>query len=359
MKVALVYDRVNKWGGAERILLALNKLYPEAPLYTSMANIKKAPWAKDFELKTSFLQKFSILGISHEKLAPIMPFSFESLSFDDFDLVISITSEAAKGIITKPDTKHICICLTPTRYLWSGHKFYFKNPVFRFITFPFVYHLRRWDKVAGARPDKMIAISKGVSRRIKKYYKRDSIVIFPPSGSLFSGSKTAKINEGDYFLVVSRLVQYKRIDLAIMAANKLKITLIIVGDGKERKRLEEISGDTVIFKGEVTDEELCAYYKNAKALIFPGDEDFGITVVEAQGFGKPVIAYKKGGALETIIEGVTGQFFDKQSVASLSRVLKTFESKKYNGKKCVANAMRFSDEVFASKMRKFVEDVFI
>ena len=165
MKVALVYDRINKWGGAERVLLALNKFFPGAPLYTSVYNPISAPWAKIFDIKVSFLQNFPFAQIHHEVYAPLMPMAFESFSFDEYDLVISLTSESAKGIITKPHTKHICICLTPTRYLWSGYNEYFTNHLIRFLSVPITNYLRFWDKVASSRPDSFVAISKEVQKR--------------------------------------------------------------------------------------------------------------------------------------------------------------------------------------------------
>ena len=186
MKVALVYDRVNKWGGAERVLLAFHKLFPEATLYTSVYNPKNAPWAKAFAIKTSFLQSFPYASSSHEFYPFLMPLAFENFSFDEYDLVISVTSEAAKGIMTKPKTMHICYCLTPTRYLWSGYSDYFDNSFFRFATKPVISYLRSWDMVASQRPDMYIAISKEVKERIKKYYGRESEVIYPPVDIAFS-----------------------------------------------------------------------------------------------------------------------------------------------------------------------------
>ncbi len=267
MKVALVYDRVNKWGGAERVLLALHKIFPNAPLYTSVLDLTKAPWAKDFKIKTSFLQKIPF-SRHHEWFAPFMPLSFESFSFDEYDLVISITSEAAKGILTKPSTKHLCICLTPTRYLWSGYNDYFKNPVLKFISIPILFYLKTWDKIASQRPDYYIAISKEVQNRIKKYYNKDAKVIYPPVE--LGKTKIVKENKG-YFLVVSRIskfTQYKKIDLAVKAATKLSLPLIVVGDGNANY-LKKIAGPTVTFAGKVSDQELKTYYANCKALLFP------------------------------------------------------------------------------------------
>ena len=181
MRVALVYDRVNKWGGAERVLLALNKIFPKADLFTSVYNKEKAEWAKVFNVKTTFLQKFPLAKSSHQFYATLMPIAFENLNFEGYDLVISVTSESAKGIITKPETLHICYCLTPNRYLWSSFDDYFTNPLLRFISKPAVSYLRMWDKTSAQRPDKYIAISTAVKDRIKKYYGKDSEVIYPPS----------------------------------------------------------------------------------------------------------------------------------------------------------------------------------
>lgn len=354
MKVALVYDRVNKWGGAERVLLALHKIFPDAPLFTSVYESKRAEWANIFNIKTSFLQRFDFARNNHEMLATLMPFVFESFSFEDYDVVISITSEAAKGIITKKGTKHICICLTPTRYLWSGYDEYFKGFMFRSLTYPVVTYLRWWDKIAALRPDSIISISDTVRDRVKTYYGLESKRIYPP---LLFKPKTKnlkpKSNKEKYFLVVSRLVPYKRVDLAVRAATKLKVPLKVVGTGSEFERIKEMAGDTVEFVKNVSDEELSEYYSNSLALIFPGVEDFGLVMVEAQSFGKPVIAFAEGGAKEIVIEGKTGEFFKEQSVSSLARVLKNFKSKSYNSKDCIKNAERFSFEQFKKEFMQF------
>ncbi len=367
MKVALVYDRVNKWGGAERVLLALHKLFPEAPLYTSVHNPQTASWADVFDVRPSFLQNIRFTRSNHEKLALLMPSVFESFRFDEYDLVVSVTSESAKGIITKPHTKHICYCLTPTRYLWSGYDSYFANKALRFISKPAVSYLRSWDKKAAHRPDEIVSISEEVRRRVKDYYGRESIVIYPPvelnsnfktlNAKQFQNSKFKTAKTG-YFLIVSRLsrfTQYKRIDLAIEAFNELKMPLKIIGEGNWKKDLEAIAGPTISFEGAVNDKELEKYYKNAKALIFPGVEDFGLTVVEAQGFGIPVIAFRGGGALETIKEGKTGYFFDKQTKQSLVAALKNFDKMKFNPEECVKHAERFGFDTFKSSFLKLVQ----
>lgn len=352
MKTALVYDRVNKWGGAERVLLALHDIFPDADLFTSVYNPRSAKWAEVFNIKTSFLQKIPFANRVHELLGTFMPLAFESFDFEKYDLVISVTSEAAKGIITKPKTLHICYCLTPTRYLWSGFDVYFKNPLFRFISAPLVSYLKMWDKVAAYRPDEFIAISTEVKSRIKKYYNRDSAVIFPP---LFLQELEPVLpQDKDYFLIISRFVPYKRIDLAIKTFNKLNLPLKIIGSGWDESDLKGQSSENIEFLNNLSEAELYGYYKNCKALIHPSIEDFGLAMVEAQYFGKPVIAYRGGGALDIIKEGETGEFFDEQK--TLTSVLEKFESKRYNESVCRENALRFSFANFKNNLLEFIQD---
>lgn len=364
MKVALVYDRVNKWGGAERVLLALHAIFPKAPLYTSVYDSRNAKWAKVFRIYTTFLQRIPFAKSHHDVLASFMPIAFETFNFDTYDIVISVTSEAAKGIVTKPGTLHICICLTPTRYLWSGYTDYFKNPVLRFISQPIVWFLRKWDFAAAQRPDTYIAISQEVARRLKKYYKKVAPVIYPPL--MLSRSRLPKIQRNEYFLVVSRLVPYKRIDIVIEACNRLKLPLKIVGVGSEENKLRRIAGPTIEFVGSLTDQELIDYYNGCSALLFPGLEDLGLTILEAQSYGKPVIAYKAGGALETITEGKSGEFFAPQTSQALTRKLQLLlksrkiivGSKRKNQyyRYCIQNAKQFSLVSFRKELLKFIKE---
>lgn len=363
LKIALVYDRINKWGGAERILLHLHEMFPDAPVYTSVYDSAAAPWAKDLEVRTSFLEKIPYARRHHEFFALLMPLAFESFNFDEFDLVISLTSEAAKGILTKPHTKHICLCLTPTRYLWSEYISYFPNKTSRFFLSPLTSYLRQWDIAASTRPDIIMSISKTVQDRVKKYYNRDSEIIYPP---LFLGKGKAESHasrqaggkgEKDYYLVVSRLSRFtphKRVELAIQAANKLKLPLKVVGDG-DISYFKKMAGETVDIVGKTTDEQLVFYYKNSKALIFPGIEDFGLVMVEAQSFGKPVIAYRDGGATEIVREGKTGEFFEKPNYSSLVSCLKLFDKKRYNEITCIQNANRFSIKQFEKGITRIVQ----
>lgn len=357
MKVALVYDRVNKWGGAERVIIALRKIFPNSVLFTSVYKEDRASWAKKIPIKTSFLQKLPLAASYHEALAVMMPIAFESFNFDEFDLVISVTSEAAKGIIVRPQTKHISIILTPTRYLWSGYEDYFSNWFFRTVTWPIVSYLRFWDKIAARRPDELIAISETVRDRIKKYYGLDSEVIYPPLmiRSIKYKVSSIKYKKQSYFLVVSRLVPYKRIDLAVRAANKVRASLKIIGTGSEFGRLKSMAGPSVEFLGYVSDSDLKYYYANCRALVFPGIEDFGLTMVEANAFGKPVIAFRGGAAEEIIIEGKTGIFFDKQTSGFLADKLKSFRPSRYNEKDCRKNARRFSFNQFRREILRLTE----
>lgn len=362
MKVALVYDRVNKWGGAERVLLALHELFPKAPLYTAVYSKEKAHWAEVFpEVIPSFLQKIPFLNKHHELLGTFTPLAFESFDFDKFDVVISVTSEAAKGIITRSDTLHICYCLTPTRYLWSGHDFYFNNPpsMFRFfpsfwnISRPMVNYLKRWDKVAAKRPDFLVAISSEVQKRIKDYYERDSVIIHPPTEVGFF--KKGKKEKKNYYLLVSRLIPYKRTDLAVKVFNDLGLPLYIVGTGSEEKRLKKMAKKNIKFFGHVDDNTLKKLYGQAKALVFPQEEDFGIVAVEAMASGTPVIAYKKGGALDTLIEGETGVFFEKQEEAMLEKAVKRLEKTQIDEKKLKKQADKFSKDNFKRKIEDLIK----
>lgn len=355
MKVALVYDRVNKIGGIERALVALHKLFPKAPLYTSVYNPKTAPWAKVFKVIPSFLQRIPAFRTRHEMIPFLMPLAFESFNFDEYDVVISITSEAAKGIITKPGTFHLCYCLTPTRYLWSGYQEYFSSPVFRFFSLPLVSYLREWDQIAAQRPDFYLAISKNVQKRIRQYYGRDSEVIYPPVDTNKWQMANGKWRIEKYFLIVSRLVKYKRTEVAIKAFNQLELPLKIVGVGNQMNRLKKMAKGNIEFLGQLTDEELLGYYQGCQAAIFPQEEDFGLVPLEVQACGKPVIAYRGGGAQETVVEGKTGLFFSPQTAKALIGVVRRFKVENFRPETCRKNAEKFSQERFKKEIKKIIE----
>ena len=357
MKTALVYDRINKRGGAERILFALHKLFPDAPLYTSVYSEKSKSWAKAFNIKPSFLQKIEYFHDNSALASPLTPIAFESFTFDNYDLVISITSEAAKGIITKPGTTHVCYCLTPTRYLWSGYDSYFSNKTLRLFSKPVVSYLRSWDKIASQRADHYVSISNEVKKRVKKYYDLDSVVIYPPV--MIEKRKNLNKSKGDYFLFVSRMSRfsyYKKADLVIDAFNRTGFPLIVIGAGPMLETFRKTANENISFFDNLTDARLAYYYENCKALVFPGLEDFGLVMAEAQTFGKPVIAYGYGGALDIIAEGRTGLFFEKQTVESLIGALKKFDEKIYNTAVIEKHAEKFSYDAFKKNFERFLEE---
>ncbi len=348
MKIALVYDRVNKWGGAERVLLALHEIWPKAPLYTAVYDPKRAAWAKVFKVHSSFMQHIPLAKNHHELFPWLTPMAFESFSFDGFDVVLSVTSAEAKDIITKPGTVHICYCLTPTRYLWSGREEYEGAGFAGRVLHRFAPTLRTWDLVAASRPDHYLAISNYVADRIKKYYRRTAEkIIYPPVDT----ERFVQNGTGDYFLCVARLVPYKRVDVLIKACNKTGDNLIIVGSGSQQSYLKSIAKKNITFAGDLTDKELAAYYQKARAFVFAGEEDFGIVSLEAQACGKPVICPRRSGMSETVIEGVTGELFD----TDLIDTLQTFAKKRYDNDSCRHNAEKFSVARFKKDMKETVE----
>jgi len=363
-KIAIVYDWIDKWGGVERVLLDLHEIFPNAVFYTSYFDREKADWAKNLNVRTSFLQSFPSMIKKNRILSlPFFPFAFESFNFSNYDLVISVTSSFAKSVITQPGTKHICYLLTPTRYLWSHKKDYLKNSSINYLIGGYLDYFKNWDRITAQRPDKIISISETVRTRCQKYYERDSEVVYPGFDTEYWKNikdQISKIlNNKKYFLLVSRLEQYKKVDLAIKVFNKLNKKLIIVGSGSQYDRLKQLAGENITFLSELSDMELGGLYSNAQALIMPQEEDFGYVALESQFFGCPVIAYKKGGAKETIIDGKTGIFFVDQTGQSLKRAVERFDKIKYNLRKNTAKFGIINVEKF-SKVRfieKFVKNI--
>lgn len=367
MKVALVYDRVNKWGGAERVLLALHEIWPEAPLYTAVYDEKRAAWAKVFKIKTSFLQHIPFAKSYHELYPWFTPMAFESFTFDEYDAVISVTSAEAKGIVTKPKTLHICYCLTPTRYLWSGYEQYQAHPGMGALSgLARVSHallaptLRRWDLVAASRPDYYIAISNRVKERIERYYHRASDVIYPPADLEKFKSKHKTLNsKHSYFLVVSRLVGHKRVDVIIEAFNELGWPLVIIGDGLQKEELKHIARNNIQFIDRyLTEAELSSYYESCRALIHAADEDFGIVAVEALAAGKPVVTFAESGVAEIVEHGKTGVLFDEQSKRAIISALRIFDSTRIDPEVCRARALQFTKERFFKEFKDRVSTLY-
>jgi glycosyltransferase involved in cell wall biosynthesis len=357
LKIALVYDRVNKFGGAERVLTYLHNLFPDAPIYTLVHSPKEARWARGIRVIPSFFQIFPFFRTRHELLAPLAPLAFESHDMSDFDLVISVTSADAKSVLVKPGTLHLCYCLTPTRYLWHLSEY---QTDWKMKIFPkFLQRLLKYiDFIAAARVDYMIAISREVQKRIHLYYRRPSSLVYPPVEDKFFSKSVLGANRGGYYLVVSRLIPYKKVDLVIATFNKLGLPLKIVGQGSQKKRLENMARGNIEFIADSTDSTLIDLYRRAKATIFPQEEDFGLVPLESMACGTPVIAYKKGGALETIVSGKTGVFFAHQSIRSLTKAIIDLESINIDPHDCRTQASNFSEQKFYKSFLDTVSDLY-
>jgi glycosyltransferase involved in cell wall biosynthesis len=354
MKVAITTDWLNSFGGAERVLVELHGMFPEAPIYTSVYDPSGLPdFMQGWDVRTSFLQRVPFARRRHQWFLPLMPMAFESFDLREYDLVITTNSACAKGVITRPDAVNICYCYTPCRYVWDLYHEYFTRPLVRAVATPFTHWLRVWDRISADRVDRFVAISQEVSRRIATHYRRGSEVIYPPVD--VDRFQPNGLGPEDFYLVASRLVGYKRVDLAIAACERLGRRLVIVGDGSERRRLEKRAGPMVEFRGSVTDDELADLYARCRALVFPGYEDFGIVPVEVQAAGRPVIAYGRGGALETVIDGRTGVLFGEQTPDSVARAILRLENLASDPDACRQNAERFDAAEFRARIVASVE----
>ncbi len=358
MKVALVHDYLNQMGGAERVVLALHELFPDAPLYTSIYDGGRVDEAfRHIDIRTSFMQKLPLVKKHHQPFLPLYPFAMERLDLRGFDLVLSSSSAFGKGVITRPGTMHICYCHTPMRWCWNYDEYVEREQLGKLprAVLPFlITGLRVWDQTSAMRVDHFIANSPVVAERIAKFYRRDAVVIPPPveaSRFLFDPA----IEPEDYYLIVSRFMPYKRIDLAIEACNRLQLPLVIIGGGRDEARLRKMAGPTIRFLGRLSDTEVLHYYARCRALILPGEEDFGITPLEAQASGRPVIAYGAGGALASVIDGVTGRFFAEQTADSLAATLATFDERAFDAHAIRNHALEFDKPRFHRRMLQFIE----
>ncbi|MBM6717316.1 glycosyltransferase [Gemmiger formicilis] len=355
LKVAIVHDWLVSYAGADRVVDCMHHVFPDAPIYTLVYDKDKMPaWFRDYDIRTTWIQKLPFATKLYKKLLPLMPSAFEALDLSEYDLVLSSSSSCSKGVITRPDAVHICYCHTPIRYVWDFYYTYRANanPLVRAVMPGQMHKLRQWDKCAADRVDYFIANSRYIAQRIKKYYRRDSDVIYP----CVHINQSPFVEKEDFYLVVGRFTWYKRIDLAVAACTKLGRRLVVIGSGDEESRLRAIAGPTVEFKGGgLSDEEVRDYYLRAKAFLFPGEEDFGITPVEAQSAGTPVLAYGRGGACETVEDGRTGLLFHAQTVDSLAECIEKFEAE---GVACTkeeirAHSLRFSEERFEAQLRAY------
>lgn len=354
-KIAIVCDWLTNYGGAERVIENLSNMYPDAPIYTSIFNKKALPSFVHKKIITSFINQLPFAKNNHRPYLKLMPYAFEEFNLSDFDIVISSSHSCAKGVITKPQTLHISYCHNPMRYVWDDfHSYLNHQRIHRSLKSWLYYYLsdiRIWDRLAADRVDYFIANSKCVSDRIKKYYRRESEVIYPPCDI---NRFTISSKNGDYFLALGRLVAYKRFDLVLEVFNQLQLPLKIVGSGSELKHLKSNANKNIEFLGQVRDDELNQIYGNAKALIFPQYEDFGLIPLESMACGRPVIAYAYGGALETIINGKTGVFFFEQTVDSLKKAINSFLETKFDPCAIRLHTRKFDKTHFEKKITNFI-----
>ncbi len=355
-RIALVYDSVNKWGGAESVLLALHDLFPAAPLYTSVYDSAGAAWASVFpQVIPSFLQKFPFAKSNREFYPWLTPLAFESFDFRGFDVVISVSSADAKGVLTHPATFHLNYCLTPTRYLWSHHDLYRRQlgQALGLLSRPVFGYLKKWDLVASHRPDAIVSISQTVSDRVKTFYGLDSPVVYPPVNiSDFSSPVPPPPGLSDFFLYLGRLVLYKRPDLVIQVFNQLNYPLVVAGTGRAESKLRRLAAPHIHFTGFVTPAQKLSLLQHCRALIFFHEEDFGLVSVEAQAAGRPVIALNRGGAAETVVPGQTGILIDDSSPQALAAAVGSFNPAQFSPELIRSHAQKFSRTRFQAEFVK-------
>jgi glycosyltransferase involved in cell wall biosynthesis len=359
LRVAIVHYWLINMRGGEKVLEALCELFPEADIFTHVYDPNAmSERIRKHKVYTTFIQKLPGARKHYQKYLPFMPMALEGLDLSAYDLVISSESGPAKGVIVRPDAVHVCYCHSPMRYIWDQYTQY-KNaagPMAR-MAMPWVASsLRQWDVTSAARVDHFIANSKAVARRIRKYWRRDAEVIAPP---VDVSRLDAACERDDFYLHVGELVPYKRADIAIRACSMLDRRLIVVGDGPELKRLKKIAGPTVEFLGRLPDQLLYDHYARCRALLFPGEEDFGIVPVEAMAAGAPVIAFGRGGSEDTIIDGHTGVTFREQSVASMLSAIVEFEMEEdqFSATNIAAHAHKFERNVFKDRFAQSIRAV--
>ncbi|HAV11861.1 MAG TPA: glycosyl transferase [Candidatus Moranbacteria bacterium] len=360
IKVAIVHDFLVQRGGAERVLESISEMFPDAPIYTLLYDKEKMRgMLEERDIRPSYLQKLpKFLRKRYQWLLPFLVVIPETLDLRDFDLIISSSGAWSKGIVTKLDTVHVAYIHSPMRFVWDYNERYLKekkvrNSMLKRLMFSY---LRIWDRLAAERPDFLIANSKFTQSQIAKYYRRESAVIYPPVEISASASKKSSEKIKDYFLVVSRLSGYKKTDVIVEAFNKLGLPLVVIGEGEQEKHLRNIAGENVKILSWKADEELAEYYRGARAFVFASQEDFGMAPVEAMCFGVPVVAYRSGGALETVVEGVSGEFFDAQTPEVLADGVRRFLEKEnsHDRDEIKRSAEKFSKERFKEEFGTYI-----
>lgn len=356
MKVALVHDYLNQMGGAERVLLALHELYPDAPIYTSFYDPQRVdPSFRWMEIRTSWMQRLPLVIRYHQPFLPLYPLAFERLDLRDYDLILSSSSAFAKGIHVRADAVHICYCHTPMRWAWSQDYLNSERlgPLAHLLLPGILRRLRRWDWNTAQRVDSFIANSPEVAQRISDCYHREATIIPPPVDT--SRYHISAVQE-PFFLIVSRLVPYKRLDIAIEACNTLRLPLKIIGTGRDRRHLERLAGPTVELLGWLPDEQVRLALARCQAFISTGEEDFGLAMLEAQASGRPVIAYGAGGARSSIIAGITGLFFYQQTAEALMEALRSFQANRFDPQRIRRHAETFDAARFRQRVMQHISD---
>jgi glycosyltransferase involved in cell wall biosynthesis len=357
-KIALVHDYFIQMGGAERVAAVMHDSFPSAPIYTTVALEHRLPHElKGADIRTSAMQLLPSMERRFRQYFMLYPFAIEQFDLSEYDLILSSSSGYAKGVRRRKSAIHVCYCHTPMRWVWRYQDYAERESfggVARKVLPMCLWGLKKWDLRAAQQPDYYIANSQVVADRIKKIYGREAIVI-PPPIDVDRFEPAAEIE--DYYLILSRLVPYKRIDVAIEACNKLKRRLVIIGDGPDRARLEKLAGPTIQFLGRQSDTQVNIYASRCQALLFPGEEDFGMVPLEVNAAGRPVIAYRAGGAVETVVEGITGVFFNDPNKESLVRAIEEFESLKWSSKLLRQHAEKFDRKVFSFRVLQFLGSV--
>ncbi|GAB4110895.1 MAG: glycosyltransferase [Roseiflexaceae bacterium] len=355
IRVAIIHDYLNQYGGAERVLEALHELYPTAPVYTSIYDPEAMPAAmRTWDIRTSWMQRLPGWKRLFRAYFPLYPSAFESFDLSGYDLILSSSSAYAKGIIPGPHARHLCYCHTPMRFAWRTDGYVAREGiggVARAAMTIVLTYIRLWDVINSQRVDAFVANSQEVAARIRRYYGRSADVIPPPVDLPPYQAAPA----GEYYLAGGRLIPYKRVDLAVRACTALKLPLKIFGEGRDRAALEAIAGPTVEFLGWVDEQRRRELFANCRAFLFPGEEDFGITPLEAMAAGRPVIAYAAGGALDTVIDGQTGRFFSEPSAAALAAAIAASRSDQYDPLMIRQYAEGYSRERFHAQMRAAIE----
>lgn len=360
MKIALAHDWLNQMGGAENVLEILVEMFPDAPVFTTIYAPELMPPAyRAWNIKTSWLDHAPGVHRHHQPYLPLYPLAVRSLDMRGYDVILSNKSGFIHGLrLTTPGQKHLCYCLAPTRYVWDYQSYASREQLGKaadWLLSPLIRWLKQWDYQAAQKVDHFCAISTEIQQRIKKFYHREAIVIAPPVDTERFHPVAAPTE--DYYFIVSRLIPYKRIDLAVQAFSRMGKRLIITGDGRDREALHRLAGPTVSFTGRLPWDETARLMANCKAFIFPGYEDFGITPVEAQAAARPVIAYAAGGSLDTVIDGQTGVFFPRQTVDDLIEAVHRLEDTRFDPAQIRANAERFSIPRFKAELQAWINAV--